>query len=48
MDPIPGSILLFGSGETSPSGRKVFDHALLHLASRSWKHPPDLSSILPG
>jgi hypothetical protein len=31
MDPIPGSILLFGSGETSPSGRKVFDHALRQL-----------------
>jgi cyanophycinase-like exopeptidase len=33
MDPIPGSILLFGSGETSPSGRKVFDHALQQLPS---------------
>ncbi len=31
MDPIPGPILLFGSGETSPSGRKVFDHALKKL-----------------
>lgn len=31
MDPVPGPILLFGSGETSPSGRKVFDHALQRL-----------------
>jgi len=30
-DPIPGPILLFGSGETSPSGRKVFDQALKGL-----------------
>lgn len=33
MDTVPGSILLFGSGETSPSGRKVFDHALQQLPS---------------
>ena len=32
MDPIPGPIILFGSGETSPSGRKVFDHALQRLS----------------
>jgi len=31
MEHIPGPILLFGSGETSPSGRKVFDHALQKL-----------------
>jgi hypothetical protein len=31
MEHIPGPILLFGSGETSPSGRKVFDHALRKL-----------------
>jgi len=31
MDTIPGPILLFGSGETSPSGRKVFDFALQKL-----------------
>ena len=30
-DPIPGPILLFGSGETSPSGRKAFDQALKRL-----------------
>ena len=30
-DPIPGPILLFGSGETSPSGRKAFDLALKKL-----------------
>ena len=24
----PGVVVLFGSGETSPSGRKVFDHIL--------------------
>ena len=31
MDPIPGPIILFGSGETSPSGRKVFDYAIKQL-----------------
>jgi len=27
----PGLIALFGSGETSPSGRKIFDYVLRHL-----------------
>ncbi len=26
--PTPGPVVLFGSGETSPSGRRIFDHAL--------------------
>lgn len=30
---IPGPVVLFGSGETSPSGRKVFDHVLKGLPS---------------
>lgn len=30
-DPAPGPVILFGSGETSPSGRKVFDQALRKL-----------------
>ncbi len=30
-DPAPGPVILFGSGETSPSGRKVFDQALRNL-----------------
>jgi hypothetical protein len=29
----PGPIVLFGSGETSPSGRKVFDYVLQHVSS---------------
>ncbi len=29
--PIPGPIVLFGSGETSPSGRKIFDSLLSKL-----------------
>jgi hypothetical protein len=29
--PLPGQIVLFGSGETSPSGRKVFDSLLRQL-----------------
>ena len=29
--PTPGPIILFGSGETSPSGRKVFERVLSHL-----------------
>jgi hypothetical protein len=28
---LPGQIVLFGSGETSPSGRKVFEHILRQL-----------------
>jgi len=31
MDNFPGPILLFGSGETSPTGRKIFDLALQQL-----------------
>ena len=30
----PGPIVLFGSGETSPSGRKVFERVLRHLPMR--------------
>lgn len=30
--PLPGLVVLFGSGETSPSGRKVFDLALRNLS----------------
>lgn len=35
-DYTPGPVVLFGSGETSPSGRKVFEHVLraLHLSPR--------------
>ena len=33
-DVSPGPIVLFGSGETSPSGRKVFDRVLRHLPMR--------------
>ena len=28
---LPGPVLLFGSGETSPSGRKLFDYVLRNL-----------------
>lgn len=30
----PGPIVMFGSGETSPSGRKIFDHAMRGLPPR--------------
>jgi cyanophycinase-like exopeptidase len=30
-DPLPGVVVLFGSGETSPTGRKVFDRILRTL-----------------
>lgn len=30
--PTPGPIVLFGSGETSPSGRKIFDAVLRHMS----------------
>jgi cyanophycinase-like exopeptidase len=30
----PGPIILFGSGETSPSGRKVFEQIVRHLPAR--------------
>jgi hypothetical protein len=33
--PTPGPVVLFGSGETSPSGRRVFDHALAGIEARS-------------
>ncbi|MBN2147175.1 MAG: hypothetical protein JW726_07285, partial [Anaerolineales bacterium] len=33
-DVSPGPIVLFGSGETSPSGRKVFERVLRHLPMR--------------
>ena len=36
----PGTVLLFGSGETSPSGRKAFDQALRRLAQ-----PPRLALL---
>lgn len=29
----PGPIALFGSGETSPSGRKIFEHVFSHMPS---------------
>jgi cyanophycinase-like exopeptidase len=29
--PEPGLIILFGSGETSPTGRKIFEHVILSL-----------------
>jgi len=29
----PGPVVLFGSGETSPSGKKIFDHTLAQIAS---------------
>jgi len=28
----PGPVVLFGSGETSPSGKRIFDHALAQIA----------------
>ena len=34
IDVSPGPIVLFGSGETSPSGRKVFERVLRHLPMR--------------
>jgi hypothetical protein len=34
VDIYPGPIVLFGSGETSPSGRKVFERVLRHLPMR--------------
>lgn len=34
MPPFPGPVILFGSGETSPSGRKVFDRILRRLPPR--------------
>lgn len=34
FDPSPGPIVLFGSGETSPSGRKVFERVLRRLPMR--------------
>jgi hypothetical protein len=34
FDVSPGPIVLFGSGETSPSGRKVFERILRHLPMR--------------
>ena len=30
----PGPVILFGSGETSPSGRKVFERILRELPPR--------------
>jgi len=30
-DPKPGPVILFGSGETSPSGRKVFERVFRQL-----------------
>jgi hypothetical protein len=30
----PGPVVLFGSGETSPSGRRIFDHALSAILAR--------------
>lgn len=36
----PGPVVLFGSGETSPSGRKVFDRVLRELP-----HPPRLALL---
>jgi cyanophycinase-like exopeptidase len=32
--PEPGAILLFGSGETSPTGRKIFDHVFRSLPEK--------------
>ncbi|MCU0489120.1 MAG: hypothetical protein MUE67_09235 [Anaerolineales bacterium] len=40
MVPPPGLVVLFGSGETSPSGRKVFDQAL-----RSLPQPPRVALL---
>jgi cyanophycinase-like exopeptidase len=39
-DARPGPVVLFGSGETSPSGRKVFDRVLRELP-----HPPRLALL---
>ena len=33
-NPAPGQVVLFGSGETSPSGRRIFDYVLRKLPSQ--------------
>jgi hypothetical protein len=38
--PKPGPVVLFGSGETSPSGRRIFDHALADIAANSSRSAP--------
>lgn len=44
--PAPGPVVLFGSGETSPSGRRIFDHALAGIrASASLASSPKIALL---
>jgi hypothetical protein len=38
----PGPVVLFGSGETSPSGRRIFDHALAGISARGSGLAPEV------
>jgi hypothetical protein len=45
-DLIPGLVILFGSGETSPSGKKIFDHALARITSAgTLSGPPNIALL---
>jgi hypothetical protein len=42
----PGPVVLFGSGETSPSGKRIFDHALAQIASAgTLSGPPNIALL---
>jgi hypothetical protein len=42
----PGPVVLFGSGETSPSGKKIFDHALARISSEgTLSGPPNIALL---
>jgi hypothetical protein len=45
-NPNPGSVILFGSGETSPSGKKIFDHILAQIIrSGTLSGPPNIALL---
>jgi hypothetical protein len=42
----PGPVVLFGSGETSPSGRQIFDHVLAGITSGGSRPTPPEVALL--
>jgi len=45
-DLIPGPVVLFGSGETSPAGKKIFDHAFEQInAAGRLSGPPNVALL---
>jgi hypothetical protein len=43
---IPGPVVLFGSGETSPSGKRIFDHTLARIVSAGTLSGPPKVALL--